>query len=71
MADSGNTVSVDSLCVELRAGGVCSEHEQQVRARLRPPRPPFDLLDFLAHLPLFIMTHTSIIDHALDDARHK
>jgi len=71
VADDEKTLSVDDLCVELRAGGVSGEHERQVRDQLGPPPRRFDLLDFLAYLPLFIMTHTSIVDHALDDTRDK
>jgi len=71
VAAGERTLSVDDLCVELRAGGVSPEHEQQVREKLGPPRPPLDLLDFLTYVPLFIMTHSSIVDHPLDDTRDK
>jgi len=71
MAAGGKTLSIEELCVELRAGGVSAEHERHVRERLGPPRPPLDLLDFLTYVPLFVMTHSSIVNNPLDNTRDK
>lgn len=64
------TISLDDLCVELRAGGVSYEHEEHVREKLQHLRQ-LDLLDFLTYVPLFIMIHESVIENPLDDRRDK
>ena len=65
-----NTISVDQLCVELRAGGVSLAHEREVRMCLKG-KDALDLLDFLTYIPLFIMIHTSVVANPLDDTRDK
>ncbi|MCI4388749.1 hypothetical protein PGIGA_G00089470 [Pangasianodon gigas] len=60
-------ISAEQLLVELKAGGIREEHEDEVRRELRSLRS-LDLLDFLAHLPLFILIHNSIIANPLDDS---
>ncbi|XP_064627855.1 uncharacterized protein LOC135487718 [Lineus longissimus] len=65
-----NTIPIDQLCVELRAGGVSIQHERQVREKLQHLHA-LDLLDFLTYIPLFIMIHTSVVDNPLDDTRDK
>ena len=65
-----NRISIDQLCVELRAGGVSLEHEQEVREKLGH-LGSLDLLDFMSYVPLFIMIHTSVIHNPLDDSRKK
>lgn len=65
-----NKISLDQLCVELRAGGVSIQHEIEVRERLSHLQA-LDLFDFLTYIPLFIMLHESIVDNPLDDARDK
>ena len=67
---SAKTISLNQLCVELRAGGVSMEHEKEVR-RCLSDKHSLDLLDFLTYIPLFIMIHTSVVDNPLDDSRHK
>ncbi|XP_049330954.1 mucin-12 [Astyanax mexicanus] len=60
-------ISAEQLLVELKAGGIREEHEAAVRRELRSLRS-LDLLDFLAHLPLFILIHNSVIANPLDDS---
>lgn len=65
-----NSIPLNQLCVELRAGGVRYEHELEVREKLKHLKE-LDLLTFLAYIPLFIMLHESIVDNPLDDNRTK
>ena len=65
-----NTISIDQLCVDLRAGGVSLEHEMEVRDKLSHLHA-LDLLDFLTYVPLFIMIHEAVINNPLDDTRTK
>ncbi|KAK3544766.1 hypothetical protein QTP86_026774 [Hemibagrus guttatus] len=60
-------ISAEQLLVELKAGGIREECEEEVRRELRSLRS-LDLLDFLAHLPLFILIHNSVIANPLDDS---
>ncbi|XP_055046433.2 uncharacterized protein [Misgurnus anguillicaudatus] len=57
----------EHLLVELKAGGIRPEDEASVRRELRGLRS-LDLLDFLAHLPLFILIHNSVIANPFDDS---
>ncbi|XP_051976306.1 uncharacterized protein LOC127638705 isoform X2 [Xyrauchen texanus] len=72
-AQAGGTVAhqgcieAEQLLVELKAGGIRPEHEESVRRELRNLRS-LDLLDFLAHLPLFILIHNSVIANPFDDS---
>lgn len=65
-----NKISLDQLCVDLRAGGVSFEHELEVREKLSH-MDALDLLDFLTYVPLFIMIHESVVKNPLDDTRMK
>ncbi|XP_052242011.1 titin-like isoform X5 [Dreissena polymorpha] len=65
-----NKISIDQLCVDLRAGGVSMEHELEVREKLAHLHA-LDLLDFLTYVPLFIMIHQSVVQNPLDDSRTK
>ena len=65
-----NTIPLDQLCVELRAGGVSLQHEREVREKLGH-LSSLDLLDFMTYIPLFLMIHTSVVDNPLDDSRDK
>ena len=65
-----NKISLDQLCVDLRAGGVSLEHEFEVRQKLSH-LDALDLLDFLTYVPLFIMIHESVVENPLDDTREK
>ena len=65
-----NKISLDQLCVDLRAGGVSFEHELEVREKLAH-LDALDLLDFLTYIPLFIMIHESVVENPLDDTRVK
>ncbi|XP_051748091.1 uncharacterized protein LOC127511352 isoform X2 [Ctenopharyngodon idella] len=60
-------IEAEQLLVELKAGGIRPEHEASVRRELRNLRS-LDLLDFLAHLPLFILIHNSVIANPFDDS---
>lgn len=65
-----NKISLDQLCIELRAGGISLKHELEVRDKLRHLRA-LDLLDFLTYIPLFIMIHMSVVNNPLSDSRDK
>ena len=65
-----NKISIDQLCVDLRAGGVSLEHEFEVREKLSHT-DAIDLLDFLTYIPLFIMIHESVVENPLSDIREK
>uniref|UniRef100_F7AA47 EF-hand domain-containing protein n=2 Tax=Ciona intestinalis TaxID=7719 RepID=F7AA47_CIOIN len=62
------TMSMESLWTELKAGGVSYHHEMQVRKSLQHLKS-LDVLDFLTYLPLFALTHTQIITNPLCDER--
>ncbi|XP_057179437.1 uncharacterized protein LOC130547490 [Triplophysa rosa] len=62
-------IDAEQLLVELKAGGIRSEDEVSVRRELRNLRS-LDLLDFLAHLPLFILIHNSVIANPFDDSNN-
>ncbi|XP_044869117.1 uncharacterized protein LOC123368410 isoform X1 [Mauremys mutica] len=63
-----SSITVDQLLVELKAGGISEEHEKAVQRELRHIQK-LDLLDFLTYLPLFVLTHNSVIANPLDDSR--
>nr|XP_022292886.1 uncharacterized protein LOC111103736 [Crassostrea virginica] len=65
-----NRISLDQLCIELRAGGISEKHEREVREKLAHLKS-LDLLDFLTYIPLFIMIHQSVVDNPLNDVRDK
>ncbi|XP_053398202.1 calponin homology domain-containing protein DDB_G0272472-like [Mercenaria mercenaria] len=65
-----NSISIDQLCVDLRAGGVSWEHEMEVREKLAHLHA-LDLLDFLTYIPLFIMIHEAVVKNPLDNTRNK
>lgn len=63
-------IAVDDLRLELRAGRVRAEHEASIVARLqREGRDHMTFIDFLAHIPLFMMIHDAITDNPLNDTR--
>ncbi|KAA0721018.1 hypothetical protein E1301_Tti001972 [Triplophysa tibetana] len=66
---SNGCIDGEQLLVELKAGGIRSEDEVSVRRELRNLRS-LDLLDFLAHLPLFILIHNSVIANPFDDSNN-
>lgn len=68
--ESTNRLSVSRLLIELRAGGVSDEHLQEVRDKFGEDGT-LDLIDFLTYLPLFIMTHDSVVRNPLCDIRDK
>lgn len=65
-----NRISLEQLCIELRAGGISDKHEREVREKLGHLKS-LDLLDFLTYVPLFIMIHQSVVDNPLNDVRDK
>lgn len=65
-----NKIPLEQLCVDLRAGGISLEHEDEVRRTLSHLRA-LDLLDFLTYIPLFIMIHQSVVENPLDTSRDK
>ncbi|KAM4678418.1 uncharacterized protein O3C94_010327 [Discoglossus pictus] len=62
------SISVEQLLVELKAGGISTEHEEAVRFKLSHIKE-LDILDFLTYLPLFVLIHNSVISNPLDDSR--
>ncbi|XP_071135496.1 DNA ligase 1-like isoform X7 [Mytilus edulis] len=65
-----NKISIDQLCIELRAGGISQKHEIEVREKLGHLKA-LDLLDFLTYIPLFILIHESVVDNPFDERRDK
>ncbi|XP_063403067.1 trichohyalin-like isoform X11 [Mytilus trossulus] len=65
-----NKISLDQLCIELRAGGISQKHEIEVREKLGHLKA-LDLLDFLTYIPLFILIHESVVDNPFDERRDK
>lgn len=61
---------LDRFLVELKAGGVSQNHQEEVELTLGS-KGSWDLIDFLSYLPLFIMTHESVVNNPLDDSREK
>ncbi|XP_029681648.1 proline-rich protein 36 isoform X3 [Takifugu rubripes] len=59
-------ISPEQLLLELKAGGIHLEQEATILRKLRHI-PPLDLLDFLAHLPLFMLIHNSVISNPFND----
>ncbi|XP_038048904.1 titin-like isoform X4 [Patiria miniata] len=70
MDESTNRLSVSRLLIELRAGGVSDLHLDEVRDKFGEDGT-LDLIDFLTYLPLFIMTHKSVVCNPLCDVRDK
>lgn len=66
-----NLMSREKLMIELKAGGVSPKHELYVQEALTQTDKTLDFLDFLTYIPLFILTHKSIIQNPLDDERCK
>ncbi|XP_078272703.1 uncharacterized protein LOC144603403 [Rhinoraja longicauda] len=62
-----STLSVEQFLLELKAGGISREHEENVWQELRHTRE-LDLLDFLSYLPLFVLIHNSVISNPLDNS---
>ncbi|XP_069483874.1 uncharacterized protein [Ambystoma mexicanum] len=61
------SMTVEQLLVELKAGGISREHEEDVRRELRHIKK-LDILDFMTYLPLFILIHKSVISNPLNDS---
>ena len=68
MAQQG-CISAEQLLVELKAGGIHQEHEEAIRQELQQLHS-LDLLDFLAYLPRFVLSHHSVIANPLDHSSH-
>ncbi|XP_033629276.1 uncharacterized protein LOC117291577 isoform X2 [Asterias rubens] len=68
--ESTNRISVPRLLIELRAGGVSDEHLEEVKEKFGE-HGTLDLLDFLAYLPLFIMSHEAVVFNPLNNIRDK
>ncbi|XP_076445924.1 uncharacterized protein LOC143283563 [Babylonia areolata] len=60
----GGSISLDQLVVELRAGGVGPQQEQEVRQKLAQHRR-LDFLDFLLYVPLFVHIHQTVLTDPL------
>ncbi|XP_071791740.1 uncharacterized protein [Asterias amurensis] len=68
--ESTNRISVPRLLIELRAGGISDEHLEEVKEKFGK-HGMLDLLDFLAYLPLFIMSHEAVVFNPLNNIRDK
>ena len=56
------TMTLDDLALELKAGGIAPEHEASIIAKLRSEGlAELTLVDFLAYCPLFLGMHDSIV----------
>lgn len=57
---------IDSMCIELHAGGISEWHQEVFRTRLRSiNKQMFDFVDFLLYLPLFLLTHSAAVQNPL------
>ncbi|XP_075251578.1 uncharacterized protein LOC142344018 isoform X2 [Convolutriloba macropyga] len=66
------TVSAKTLAVELAAGGITSEHADQVIDKFcREKRGQVEFLDFLTYMPLFVEIHEHIKANPLTLTRYK
>ncbi|XP_071824034.1 uncharacterized protein [Apostichopus japonicus] len=68
--EDSRSLRLEKLLVELKAGGVSENHQEEVRLTVGS-KESWDLIDFLSYLPLFIMTHESVVNNPLDDSRSK
>ncbi|PIK38398.1 hypothetical protein BSL78_24766 [Apostichopus japonicus] len=53
--EDSRSLRLEKLLVELKAGGVSENHQEEVRLTVGS-KESWDLIDFLSYLPLFIMT---------------
>ncbi|XP_076804700.1 uncharacterized protein LOC143448732 isoform X6 [Clavelina lepadiformis] len=58
------TMSQESLCLELKACGIPPKQELLVRKSLKHLKQ-LDVMDFLTYLPLFAMVHSNVIKNPL------
>lgn len=65
-----DTMSVEDLIIELRAGGLAPEHEYQLVQTLMKESGQLHFTDFVTYIPLFILLHRSITANPLDDRRY-
>nr|XP_026696037.1 trichohyalin isoform X2 [Ciona intestinalis] len=69
---SSNYIKVTSLRIELIAGGLSRAQEDYVINKIEPnPYREVSFIDYMAFIPLFLITHESIIDNPLDMSRDK
>jgi hypothetical protein len=58
-------IKVDDLLIEMKAGGVSTEHIKHASEKFSGS-PTFDLLDYLAYCPLFVAMHEKIVRNPFD-----
>lgn len=68
--EDSRCLQLERLLVELKAGGVSEHHQEEVSLTVGS-KESWDLIDFLSYLPLFVMTHESVVRNPLDDSRDK
>nr|XP_039271819.1 uncharacterized protein LOC120346203 isoform X3 [Styela clava] len=68
-AQGNYRVPMESLWLELHAGGISEEHENQARRTLAHMKE-MDLMDFLTYLPLFLLVHSQVVKNPLNSDRH-
>lgn len=69
---SPNHIKASSLRVELIAGGVSRDQEDQVMARIETNvYREVSFLDYMAFVPLFLCAHENIVENPLDNSRDK
>ena len=62
MDDYSNAISISSLMLELKAGGISGDNEQKVYDKLAHLHC-LNLLDFMTYCPLFILIHDTVIEN--------
>ncbi|XP_066931150.1 uncharacterized protein [Clytia hemisphaerica] len=69
---SNNFINVDQLRLELAAGGLSKEQEEDVLQQIQiDDSGEVSFLDYMAYIPLFISIHNNIVANALDNSRNR
>lgn len=66
--ETSRQMSLDQMIVELRAGGISPQHEDEVRRKLGALRS-LDFFDFLLYVPLFVTIHETVLTDPLSVSR--
>ena len=64
------TIPINSLCVELQAGGLTAEHLSFVTDKFNTTQKGYvEYMDFLTYVPLFVELHDRIVSNPLSTER--